>query len=283
MVDDDAPRFAAMLRDVFGLYPAAKPITEGQLAMFFRALARYSLEQVAAGFDAHVKDAQRGRFAPLPADVIAQLEVHAENDGRPGPEEAWAIAVSSRSEWETVVWTPECAQAMAVAQPLVSAGDEIGARMAFKESYKRLVDSARATGDRAQWIVAEGWDQDRRSLAIAAAVEAGRLPRSELEALPAPNTGSIAGLLSGPKGGVPDGARARIAAAIERIKAREDGPQSDGMAAVNHTQELKDASARLVAEYERKQREAEKTAQHESRMVADPRFAAVVAGSRVAK
>src|SRR4051812_28762863 len=73
MREADFDEFSAMLEDVVGLYPKGA-VTGGQKAMFFRALAAHPIAEVRAGFDAHVKDPQRGRFVPLPADILAQIE-----------------------------------------------------------------------------------------------------------------------------------------------------------------------------------------------------------------
>lgn len=186
MRESDAGPFVALLRDVFGLYPTAKPLTEGQVAMFFRSCAAYSLEHVRAALDAHVRDPQRGRFPPVPADVIAQLQAAAENDGRPGPEEAWAIARRATDEAATVVWTAEMAQAWSVAIPLLSSRDDVGARMAFREAYQRLVAESRAGGTPPRWSASLGWDEQQRAQAIGQAVQLGYLPREELLALPGP-------------------------------------------------------------------------------------------------
>lgn len=186
MRDSDAAPFVAMLRDVFGLYPAARPLTEGQVAMFFRALADHPLDHVRAALDAHVRDAQRGRFPPTPADVIAQLQAVQRDDRRPGSEEAWAIALRATDEAATVVWTEEIAQAWAVALPVLDARDQVGARMAFREAYDRLVTDARADRKPARWSASLGWDEQQRAQAIGHAVQLGYLPREELLALPAP-------------------------------------------------------------------------------------------------
>lgn len=186
MRDTDAAPFVALLRDVFGLYPSAKPLTEGQVAMFFRSLAEYPIEQVRAALDAHVRDVQRGRFPPVPADVIAQLHGAASDDTRPGADEAWAIALRATDEARTVVWTEEIAQAWAAALPVLDARDQVGARMAFREAYDRLVTDARATRKPARWFASLGWDEQQRAQAIGHAVQLGYLPREELMALPAP-------------------------------------------------------------------------------------------------
>lgn len=178
MREQDFEPFVALLTDVAALLaPNAPPMSATQRAMYFRAMAGFSLDQVRAALDAHAADPDRGRFMPKPADLHEQLR---RADGRPGPEESWAIALQALDEAETVVWTPEIRQAWAAARLLALDGDTIGARMAFKEVYPRLVDEARGRGEPVSWEVTEGHDTKRRAQAVAHAVQTGRL------ALPAP-------------------------------------------------------------------------------------------------
>ena len=188
MRDIDFDEFCALLDDVHALLRsgAATPLGASAKAMFFRALAPYDIHLVRSALDAHVRDPQRGRFPPLPADVIAHLQVAAEDDGRPAAEEAWAIALRATSERLTVVWTAEIAQAWSVAITVLDAGDEVGARMAFREAYQRLVAEARDAGTSVRWTASLGWDEQERAQAIGRAVQLGYLPREELLALPAP-------------------------------------------------------------------------------------------------
>ena len=102
------------------------------------------------------------------ADVLTRLE-----DGRPGVEEAWAML--PKSEDETVVWTEEMARAMGVAQTLLDDGDHVAARMAFKESYSRLVQMARDASRPVRWTASLGHSVQGREHAIAQAVEQGKL------------------------------------------------------------------------------------------------------------
>lgn len=189
MKADDFGAFAALYDDVMALYGKAASAT--QKAMVFRALQAHSLPAVQAGFDAHVRDPQRGRFAPLPADILAQIEGAAENDGRPGAEEAWAMCLPAADEARTVVWTAEMAEAWGVALPVLHAGDEVGARMAFREAYADRVSKARKRREPVAWTPALGHDQRLRDEALRVAVDSGRLP---LTALPAP-AAQVAGLI----------------------------------------------------------------------------------------
>lgn len=188
MLERDFETFSTMHEDVCAFYPTAKAPTPGQKAMFFRALSDLTIAQVRAGFDAHVRDPQRGRFAPLPADVIAQVEGRKTDDRRPGPEEAWAIASQAIDEDKTLVWTDEIAQAWGIALPLHQRGDEIGARMAFKEAYQRLVSESRAAGRPSNWTATIGQDPAQRDMALQRAHVAGLLSAPErLRELPSPH------------------------------------------------------------------------------------------------
>lgn len=59
-------------------------------------------------------------------------------DSRPGKDEAWSIALAASDEHETVVLTTEIRQAMIASEPILEAGDKVGARMAFMSAYERL-------------------------------------------------------------------------------------------------------------------------------------------------
>jgi hypothetical protein len=101
------------------------------------------------------------------------------------------VALGSLDEADTVVWTEETAQAFAAARPVLDLGDKVGARMAFKGAYERLVDAARRDGRPMAVQVSLGWDQNRRIVAIDAAVTAGRLPAPQAAALlPPPDDGA---------------------------------------------------------------------------------------------
>lgn len=179
MRDSDFHQFAELLDGCYALLGREKALNGPAKALFFRALGVHSIEAVRAGFDAHVKDPQRGRFAPTPADVIAQIEGLVADDGRPGAEEAWAMCSNADDESETVVWSEEMSQAYSVAGPLMQAGDHIGSRMAFKEAYSRLVDFARRERKPVAWSVSLGHDVNKRHAALVTAETRGLLPNGE--------------------------------------------------------------------------------------------------------
>lgn len=101
------------------------------------------------------------------------------DDGRPGVEVAWAMV--PRNEYDTVVLTEETMLALRQAQPLLNLGDEIGARMAFKEAYNAALALARAQQKPAKWQVSLGFDAAGRPGPLAEAVRYGRIGLAEAE------------------------------------------------------------------------------------------------------
>lgn len=101
-------------------------------------------------------------------DVVSRLD-----DGRPGPEEAWALLPTRESE--SAVWTDEMAAAWSVARHLVGS-DKTAARFAFKEAYIKRVNEARDAGKRVNWTPTLGTDRYGRERVLSEAVRAGRLP-----------------------------------------------------------------------------------------------------------
>jgi hypothetical protein len=109
------------------------------------------------------------------ADIIERVELA---DGRPKADEAWVIAIRADDERETVVWTDEMQQAFNQARPSLEMKDETGARMAFKDTYNRLVSEARANKVKAHWNASLGWDAEKRQSVLESAVAQGKLPSS---------------------------------------------------------------------------------------------------------
>ena len=197
MVKDDFDTFAQMLDDCYALLGRQNMPTQTAKAMFFRAMKDHSIQTVAHAFEAHIKDPIRGKFPPSPSDLIAQIDGFVADDGRPGPEEAWALTIRAFDESETVVWTDEMAKAMEIAQPIMQMGDEVGARMAFKESYTRQVDDARKSRVAPKWSVSLGHDSRKRHASIVKAETLGLVaPGSALLlAPPDADSGSLSLLL----------------------------------------------------------------------------------------
>lgn len=163
-------------------------LSKAALTVMASDLAEYPTAQVLGALTRCRKEL-RGRLTL--ADVIIRLE-----DGRPGPEEAWAMV--PQGEGETVVWTAETAAAYAVAAPLLEQGDKVAARMAFLETYRKLLADARASHTPTTWQISLGWDVGKREAPLLGAVAKGRLTMEVVTTfLPLPEERVLA--ITGPK------------------------------------------------------------------------------------
>ena len=174
-------------------------ITSEAAEMMADDLADYPAEAVAGA----LKACRRELTGKLTLAAILQRVQAA--DGRPGKDEAWAIAMTTNDEFETVVLTDEIQLALAAAKPVLDAGDKIGARMAFISAYERFVGQAREDAKPVNWHVSVGFDANRRIQAVTKAMELKRIPRehgqkylADLSIGPVTDDGrAIAGLLTG--------------------------------------------------------------------------------------
>jgi hypothetical protein len=169
MRNTDLPEFTRLLGDFLMGYGKPRPDAE-TIAFWFKSLAPFSPATIGQAFTAYAQE--RPDFAPTPNGIAARCRLM---DGRPDENEAWAVALSGRDERDSVLWTAEIQEAFALCRPVLDTGDEVGARMAFKDAYTRLVQVARINGKPASWSVSEGWDAERRQLVVARAVQAGLL------------------------------------------------------------------------------------------------------------
>lgn len=145
-------------------------ITVQQLEVYAEHLADISRERLAEAF---WKATRELRFFPKIAELreLAGDLVGTSQDGRRGPEEAWAkMPKGDRIEDDTVVWCEEECAAYNACRPLLLEGDMIGARMAFKERYEREVAEARVAGKPVQWTISAGYDVEQRLVTLAIAV-----------------------------------------------------------------------------------------------------------------
>lgn len=171
----------------------------GTAAMMAEDLCAYSVPVVKAALKA-CRFEVKGKLAM--ADILQRVQA---SDGRPGKDEAWAIAMTTNDEFETVVLTDEIQLALAAAKPVLDAGDKVGARMAFISAYERFVSQAREEAKPTSWNVSVGFDANRRIQAVTKAMELKRIPQeraqkylADLSVVPVTEDGrAIAGLLTG--------------------------------------------------------------------------------------
>lgn len=175
-------------------------VTIDTVRIWLRLLPDVPISHVERAIEIWSRDAEQ-RHPPTPADVLALVRRQSGSHW-PAADEAWAIALRASDEGATVVWFDELAEAWGVAKTVLDAGDEIGARMAFRESYKRLLAAAQAANRKPRAWVSLGHDLDRREPAITHAVQIGLLtqgqarrylPRDEIS----DEGAAIAGLITG--------------------------------------------------------------------------------------
>ncbi|SOY56833.1 replicative helicase loader/inhibitor [Cupriavidus taiwanensis] len=186
MLEQDKKEFAEVIRATFDNYHREQPMN-ATLRLWWEMLAGFDIAAVRGACLKHI--ATELRYAPTIGQLLENLRGPAGADGRLGADEAWAKALIGLDESETVVTTPEIMEAFAIARPVLEGGDEVGARMAFKDSYNRIVAEARSAGKPVARQASLGWDPQKREYAVSEAVNAGLLPAPTASALlppPAP-------------------------------------------------------------------------------------------------
>ncbi len=152
-----------------------KDLSDIGLKIFAQDLSEY---QFADAVEA-IQDCRRSlnRF-PTINDIISKIQ---SKDGRPGAEEAWAMIPKDDSG--SVVWTDEMAGAYGIAHPLILSGDEIAARMAFKEKYTSLLKEVREKKVPARWTLSAGTNPAEVQDTVQKALSLGRLSPQTAKAL----------------------------------------------------------------------------------------------------
>ena len=113
------------------------------------------------------------------ADIISRID-----DGRPSPNEAWGMI--PKCESQSGVWTTDMANAMHSVWSLMD--NQIAARMAFLESYKKQLDMARDERQPVKWIFSPGHDKGSREPVLMEGYKSGKLNAKQVKAqLPAWN------------------------------------------------------------------------------------------------
>ena len=199
------------------------------------------------------------------ADILQRVQAA---DGRPGKDEAWAIAMTTNDEFETVVLTDEIQLALAAAKPVLDAGDKVGARMAFNSAYERLVGQAREDSKEVNWHVSVGFDANRRTQAITKALQMQRIPQeraqqylADLSVAPVTEDGrAVVALLTGEVARPSSKLRERLAAVKDSMLAMRKATDEEKIELrILAANELADRRALLIQQAE--QLEARSAAQ----------------------
>lgn len=72
MQPTDRSKFQDLMTDALAFY--RRDLSRFALSVWWQACQPFDFEQVAKALTAHAMDAERGRFAPMPADIVRQLQ-----------------------------------------------------------------------------------------------------------------------------------------------------------------------------------------------------------------
>jgi len=241
MSDDDLDELFQMLDDVHELR-GIRPLSGRAKALFAQQVAEYPLRVIRAAISAHLKGPSGKYTVPMqPSHVIEEITGAMVNDGRPAVDEAWSMALQLRDESASGRATPEIIGAFAVCRPVLDTGDKVGARMAFKDAYARLVAEARAAGRPIEWILSLGRDAQRRAEAAEDALLAGHLRLEHAKPL----------MLAAPRSAEgPTAASRKALDAIYALASRMTMPVDSAAAARKDFDQLKAESEQRVREYQ---------------------------------
>ncbi len=150
-------------------------VSAERLLVYAEDLCDIPEERLASAFQRARREYEYPKLPPI-AYIRRLAGSMGESDGRPGPEEAWArMPKGERMEEDSIIWCDEERAAYAACRSLLVQGDQIGARMAFKERYERELAEARAQKRAAFWSVSAGLDVEQRLITLAAGVQEKRI------------------------------------------------------------------------------------------------------------
>lgn len=145
-----------------------KPMNAVSARMILDELNEFSEDEVLFALKKCVREL---KYFPSVAEIISRID-----DGRPSAEEAWALC--PKTEYASVVWTPEIKSAYFVASSHLP-NDPVAARMTFKEVYERELSFARAEKKKVKWEVSLGLDESGRKTALMNAVQKKRITEQQ--------------------------------------------------------------------------------------------------------
>lgn len=128
-------------------------------------LAEYDEETVIAALK-RVRHEHQGNLTL--AAIVTRMKTAG---GHPGAEEAWALC--PKDEDTTVVTTSEIIGAWNLCKALYYSGEQVAARMAFREAYTSSIAGRQQT--KAKWFISMGQDKGTHVHAVLTAIEQARL------------------------------------------------------------------------------------------------------------
>lgn len=165
METNDKAKFSRVLATLAEIY--GRTLTVEIIAVYWSVLGNHPIAQIEQAARRYVESA---KYFPTPAELLEYMP-SAQTCRHIGADEAWAIVLASFDEFETVVMTQEMMDARKAVYLIWAEGDTVGARMAFREAYTRIVQIA----GKPMWQVIVGFNAEKRLSAIESAKQLGRL------------------------------------------------------------------------------------------------------------
>ncbi len=144
-------------------------VSERVITYMVKQLKPYGFDRVMKALD---KVGKESSFKINLAEIIKRID-----DGRPSVQIAWAQC--PKNEIDSAVLTEEQNNALCSVSHLLFIGDPIPARTAFIEKYNELIEIARANATPVKYVLGRGTDNQGRIDAVKAAVEDGRILKSQ--------------------------------------------------------------------------------------------------------
>lgn len=176
MIAADLETFTAEILRLSELYD--KPISEALGLLYFDALSGYPIVEVVSAMRSHIRQSERGRFFPKPADLIFLLEGDQESQAL----RAWSLVAEAFIEpgtWESVSFTDTI-----ITQVLA----DMGGWIAFCDRYRIIKEEPFIRGE----FVKRYRDYATRGLpeqpviALPGLCEVDNRQKGYFEAIPAP-------------------------------------------------------------------------------------------------
>ena len=156
-----------------------REVTAELAAVYFEDLGHFTNEELDEMVRSHRRDTECGQFFPKPANLLAKAKKAHQH---PVADLAWATAIKSFDEKDTIAWTQEIAGARQAALPVWNSGDKVGARHAFKAAYEAIL--ARLPPESVpKWQLSGGHDPRLRHDAVQRALEMGMISKSQADGL----------------------------------------------------------------------------------------------------
>jgi len=142
------------------------------IEVFLESIIHYGEGRILEALKQCLRDNKR----LTPAAIIQRIEAQ---DGRPGPEEAWALVSRLKDEELSGTLTDEMAAAVHVSRSLH--GDPVAARMAFLECYRAECMAARRAQRPIHWFFSSGTNRAYRADALREAVARAQITASQAQ------------------------------------------------------------------------------------------------------